>query len=692
MRTSIWLRASSMLASLALPAVASAQSTPVAGAQQAPVVAAAAATTPTAQGGANMAVIANAGDAARARILGTAELAGIEVYGLDGARSSAVSAGEATGIGIRSGFPLGGQDVTLAVVAETTNNSLRFFAYRDGALSEVGARAVPLGFAVEDVCLWHSVQDGNFYAIAIGEGGRIDQQLVFATADGRVDARQARQFNLASEAKHCVADDRSGALYIAEEAVGIWRFDADPEAEIAPRLIDAARLGRITKEVGGVALYHGGADADWLIASDASSGRIFVYDRAQDDRWLGAVSLAGAGGAPVGEPGGLFATAAPLGARFPNGVLVAADEDAPGGSTYQLVSMADVATALGVDPGNGPAQASVKPRFPVVAARVETVPVKSPGDAADDPAIWADPDDPAASLIVATDKKAGLYLYDMKGQVVDFAPVGKMNNVDLRTGFVLDGKSIVLVAATDRTRKAIGLFMLDIKARKIVDIADGVQASGLSDPYGLCMYRSAKSGRTFVFASDPDGLNRQWEVVARPGGKAALRQVRDLELGSQTEGCVADDTAGAVYIDEEDVALWRFDAEPDGATTPRMVDSVERNPALKDDLEGISLYDLGGGKGYLVLSSQGNNSYAVYDRTGDNAYRGSFSVVADGAAGIDGISETDGLDVSSSNLGPGFEHGAMVAQDGRNVLPGDTQNFKIVRWSDIAAALKLDQR
>src|SRR3546814_15678811 len=115
----------------------------------------------------------------------------------------------------------------------------------------------------------------------------------------------------------------------------------------------------------------------------------------------------------------------------------------------------------------------------------------------------------------------------MKGAVVDFAPVGKMNNVDLRTGFMRDGKPIVLVTATDRTRKAIGIFMLDTKARKLVDIADGVQPSGLSDPYGLCMYRRPRDGRTCVFASDPDGLNRQWEVVARPGGQAALRQVRD---------------------------------------------------------------------------------------------------------------------------------------------------------------------
>jgi 3-phytase len=267
-----------------------------------------------------------------------------------------------------------------------------------------------------------------------------------------------------------------------------------------------------------------------------------------------------------------------------------------------------------------------------------------------------------------------------------------MNNVDLREGFRLGGRDTVLVTASNRTNGGIAIYALDTEGRRLTDVADGLQPTNLSDPYGLCMYKSAETGRFYVFASDPEGLNRQWEVVAQPGGKAALRHVRDLKLGSQTEGCVADDAAGVVYIAEEDVALWRFDAEPDGATTPTMVDSVERNPALKDDLEGISLYDSGGGKGYLVLSSQGNNSYAVYDRADGNAYRGSFAVVADGAAGIDGISETDGLDVSSANLGPGFEHGAMVAQDGRNVLPGENQNFKIVRWADIAAALDLEQR
>ena len=66
--------------------------------------------------------------------------------------------------------------------------------------------------------------------------------------------------------------------------------------------------------------------------------------------------------------------------------------------------------------------------------------------------------------------------------------------------------------------------------------------------------------------------------------------------------------------------------------------------------------------------------------------------VADPVRGIDGISETDGLEITSRNLGNGFEHGAMIAQDGRNVMPTENQNYKYVSWTAIAEALKLEMR
>jgi 3-phytase len=133
-------------------------------------------------------------------------------------------------------------------------------------------------------------------------------------------------------------------------------------------------------------------------------------------------------------------------------------------------------------------------------------------------------------------------------------------------------------------------------------------------------------------------------------------------------------------------------AEPTGGAPRSAVTRVEGHPAIAADLEGVGIYDLGGGRGYLVVSSQGNDSYAVYRREGKREYLGSFSVVADPVRGIDGISETDGLEVSSRNLGPGFEHGAMVAQDGRNVMPVENQNYKMVPWESIAKALKLEMR
>jgi 3-phytase len=59
------------------------------------------------------------------------------------------------------------------------------------------------------------------------------------------------------------------------------------------------------------------------------------------------------------------------------------------------------------------------------------------------------------------------------------------------------------------------------------------------------------------------------------------------------------------------------------------------------------------------------------------------------AAGIDGASETDGLDLTSANLGGRFTQGMLVVQDGYKRLPDGAQNFKYVAWQDIARALGL---
>jgi 3-phytase len=661
-----------LLAGVAVGAVAHAQS------PAPPTVATAVETVPTARNDGNTGVLVLDG-AGGARIVASGGLGGIEVYDLTGARLAATPAGEVIGVDVRYGVPLVGGKATIIGAMDGQGSKMRFFTLdaTSGAASEVTARPLAAGLSAESMCLYKSPLDGSLHAFALGSGGEIEQWSIFDNGQGRLDGRIVRRLHIASEASYCTADDATGTLYIAEQAVGVWRFEAEPEAETIPLLVDAVRLGRITEEVGGLAVYDGGKGARFLVASNASADTFHVYDRDADDTYLGSFSLAGVGGA-----GGLFASSAA------GGVMLAMDDKNAAGANYALARFGEIATTLKLSAGT-PQDPRATPASPIPIVRpvAETEPVQQGGDAADDPAIWVNPADPARSLIVGTDKQAGLGVYDLSGKRLFFAADGKMNNVDLRSGFKLGGQSVTLVTASDRTRNAIAIYVLDADG-SLQSVADGVQPTGLGDPYGLCMYRG-KRDRTYVFINDTDGKMRQWRLVETSTGKVKAELVREFTFNTQTEGCVADDETGKLYVAEEDVALWRMGAEPGTGAARTMVTSVATNPALKDDLEGVSLYHQPDGKGYLVLSSQGNNTYALFRREGDNAYVGSFAVVADGALGIDGSSETDGLDVTSLPMGPAFPNGALVVQDGRNVSPPEAQNFKIIPWVGIAKALGL---
>jgi 3-phytase len=79
----------------------------------------------------------------------------------------------------------------------------------------------------------------------------------------------------------------------------------------------------------------------------------------------------------------------------------------------------------------------------------------------------------------------------------------------------------------------------------------------------------------------------------------------------------------------------------------------------------------------------------VLDAAPPYRVRGAFRIGMNLDARIDGVSETDGLDVSSASFGPGFERGLLVVQDGFKQLPSGPQNFKYVAWDDVAKALDL---
>jgi 3-phytase len=150
-------------------------------------------------------------------------------------------------------------------------------------------------------------------------------------------------------------------------------------------------------------------------------------------------------------------------------------------------------------------------------------------------------------------------------------------------------------------------------------------------------------------------------------------------VGSQTEGCVADDELGHLYVGEETRGIWKLGAEPDAPAPGELIAETSASGPLVADVEGLTIARGAAGAGYLIASSQGSNSYVVYRRDDDNAFVGTFSIGS--GDGIDGTEETDGIDVSTADLGPAFPGGVFVAQDGDN--DDGAQNFKLVPYERV---------
>ncbi|MCA1841981.1 MAG: phytase, partial [Actinobacteria bacterium] len=305
----------------------------------------------------------------------------------------------------------------------------------------------------------------------------------------------------------------------------------------------------------------------------------------------------------------------------------------------------------------------------------ETVPVESDGDAAADVAVWVNPADRAASLVIGTDKRGAIELYDLRGKRVQriARPAGTTASVDLRSGFALAGRTVTLVATGGR---ALSFFGLDPAGRQLHEVgADDFPTSGPAA--GICLYRSGVTGRFYAFLTEDDGDVTQYELFDQ-GGFVDARRVRSWPLGAAASYCVADDETGRLFVSEES-GVWRYDAEPDASPLARKQVDRAGGDHLTREVGGVALVIQPGRQGFLLASSEGDSTFAVYRRGQDYGWLGQRQVV-DGAA-ADGCSSTTGIEAVAADLGPQFPAGIFICQDGRNTAPGSAgrQNFKFVR-------------
>ncbi len=331
-------------------------------------------------------------------------------------------------------------------------------------------------------------------------------------------------------------------------------------------------------------------------------------------------------------------------------------------------------------------------------AAVETTPSEATGDSVDDMAIWVDSADPSRSVVIGADRGAqALAIYDLSGKRLHQLDLGDINNVDLRTGFPLGGTTVDLVGAAGGGHSGGGLlrfFRLNPATRALENVTVDGEFS-VPSAHGFCMYRSAGSGKFYAFRVAPSGILQQFELFD-DGGKVNLRAAGEpfdvdphpvnANSNDAVEGCTADDETGSLFIGEQDWGIWRYGAEP---TVPRtkadriLVDGTDVNGGhITADVEGLTILREAGGGGFLIASSQGDDSFNVYRRQAPYEFVRKVRVA--GGPQTDGCERTDGIDAVAVALGPAFPKGLFVCQDNANTSPAPgNQNFKYVALEQV---------
>ncbi|MCL1076869.1 phytase [Parashewanella spongiae] len=498
----------------------------------------------------------------------------------------------------------------------------------------------PRSFEVNWLCLQSRIQDNSTYAWIGSETGIAEQWLLNKGETWK--PQLVRQLSVPVGSLGCAIDNENEHLYVVEQQAGIWQYEAHPESEAKTKLAEAYIDNKITS----IQFING------KLVHQTENGQLFLQKQLIADN-------------KAVEAEHFSIEVKPEGFKF-----ISFDDEA---KKYIFSQWSNSSLVSEYDTKNIPLNLTNK--IKEIPAWVESEPSDRAGDTMDDPAIWLHPDSPEKSLILGTNKRWGLVVFNMNGKQIQSIPTGRINNIDIRQNLPINGTNKSIAVASLRDGDKLAFYEISDNGM-VTEIAQ--LDTELKDIYGTCLYQDKRS--LYVFANEKSGRTIQYRVNWN-AQKPKLKQVRQLMIPSQVEGCVANDDTHQLFIGEEDKGIWLFNAIDTATSAGELI--IKAGDALVADVEGLALYR-DDNETLLIASSQGNDSYMVYDTKPPFSVRGNFRIGANIDKDIDGSSETDGLAVTSSPVGDGaWGKGMIVVQDGRNRMPDSYQSFKWLPWAKI---------
>jgi len=321
-----------------------------------------------------------------------------------------------------------------------------------------------------------------------------------------------------------------------------------------------------------------------------------------------------------------------------------------------------------------------------VATAVQPVVITEPVTTdSDDPAIWIHPEEPSQSLVLGTDKGGAIFVFDLDGKILPDRTIsdqGRMNNIDVEYGMMLGGVATDIAAATDRNANLIRVFRLPDMTpidNGGIEAFEGEEPL-LRRPMGIALYRRPTDGAVFAIVSrktGPDG-SYLWQYRLSDDGEGTVAGTKVRAFGAfrgtkEIEAVAVDDPLGYVYYSEEDVGVHKYLADPDAPGADQEL-ALFGTEGFTQDREGISIYPVDDGTGYILVSDQQANTFRVFRREGEPGAPHDHRFITTVRVSTN---ESDGSEVTNVAIDDRFPSGLFVAMS-------DNRTFQFYSWEDVA--------
>ena len=566
------------------------------------------------------------------------------------------------------------QTIDFAVVSDRANDTVAFFAINPETKQltkwDEGFEFPESIFGVDDgeataygLATYNSPVDGKSYVFVSQADGNQIAQLEFSATFGAADepivnAKVVRTFEVPvpegadpedAQVEGMVVDRETGYFYVAQEDFGIWKYNAEPNGDIEPKLVDT-----VTEDTDSQVPY-----SNLVVFGDSLSDTGNVFNSTE----------------------GLIPPSPPYAeGRFSNGDLIVdaiADYlELPKNESFQ--SGGNNYAFGAAQTGEGTSEYGF--------LLPEPIDVPNIGQQID--LYLADRTPTQTDLFYVYGGANDFFTPLLRGEIP--TPETIVGNITTHITELAEAGAQTFVVPNLPPLGKIPLFLEQPEAAAILNNATE-EFNQLLDTE-----LDAIALELDVTIIEPDVYSITTEILDNPSDFGLsnttdaffnqidpISETTNLSLTGNPEEFFFWDIIHPTATATDIIAQEVIDDLPSGVTQ-----FTGETPSLVPDVEGLTIYYGEDGNGYLVASSQGNNTFAIYDRAGSNSYLGSFAV--------EDVEETDGIDVTNVPLGEDYPAGLLVVQDGSNepavvfADPSDGEiqnfntNFKYVSLADFA--------